>query len=342
MDRKVLALVRQGGDRASWHWLGTRAPSLGFPVPDILPLLKELSRRGLLERAAVGGGMDRWTLTPAGVAALAGGAARPVPPGPLSAPELAALAAELSREPRRAAMALVPYIDDGPRLSAALRQLTAWDGDNARRASLAALFLRPGDQAAFALGMMEDPRPEVRQALFEAWAPPRNEVPGQASAPPDPQDLDRLLRAALRDPARAVRTAATAYAFATGRGPEIVGELLANLAAPEQDLRQWTLLALGGATDELSLRVLEQVSSQPDAPAASAAIRALAARRDGRAAWLRALEGHDGAPRRAALFGLAEVARDLTPEQAARIARDPREDTRRALDRYRARTAPPS
>jgi len=339
MDRKVLALVRQGGDKASWHWLGTRAPSLGFPVPDIMTLLKDLARRGLLHRAQVGGGMDRWTLTPAGVAALEGESDRPVPPGPLGARELRALEAELSQEPRQAAMALVKYIDDGPRLSAALRQLVAWDGGNARRASLSALFLRPGDQAAFARGMMEDPRPEVRQALFEAWAPPRNEVPGQASAPPEPEALDALLRAALLDPSRDVRAAATAYAFATGRGPGIVGELLANVEAPERDLRSWTLLALGGATDDLSRRVLEQVASEPDEAAASAAIRALAARADGREAWFRALEGRDGELRRAALFGLAEVARMLTPEQVARIARDPREDTRRALERYRARVA---
>jgi hypothetical protein len=339
MDRKVLALVRQGGDRASWHWLGTRAPSLGFPVPDIRTLLKDLARRGFLNQAQVGGGMDRWTLTPAGVAALEGEADRPVPPGPLSARELQALAAELSQPPREATLALVKYIDDGPRLAAALRQLVAWDGGHARRASLASLFLRPGDQAAFARGMMEDPRPEVRKALFEAWAPPRNEVPGQASAPPDPEALDALLRTALLDPSRDVRAAATAYAFAAGRGPGIVGELLANVEAPERDLRSWTLLALGGAGDDLSRRVLEQVALEPDAEAAAAAIRALAARADGREAWLRALEGADGEPRRAALFGLAEVARGLTPEQLARIARDAREDTQRALARYRARAA---
>jgi len=339
LDRKVLALVRQGGDKASWHWLGTRAPSLGFPVPDIMTLLKDLARRGLLQQAQVGGGMDRWTLTPGGVAALEGEAARPVPPGPLSAQELRALEAELSQEPRQAAMALVKYIDDGPRLSAALRQLVAWDGGNARRASLAALFLRPGDQAAFARGMMEDPRPEVRQALFEAWVPPRNEVPGQASAPPEPEALEALLRTALLDPSRDVRTAATAYAFATGRGPGIVGELLANVEAPERDLRAWTLLALGGSTDDVSRRVLEQVASEPEAAAASAAIRALAARADGRDAWLRALEGPDGDVRRAALFGLAEVARGLDPHHVLQIERDPREDTQRALARYRARAA---
>ncbi|HZN92866.1 MAG TPA: hypothetical protein VFB81_09170, partial [Myxococcales bacterium] len=101
----------------------------------------------------------------------------------------------------------------------------------------------------------------------------------------------------------------------------------------------WTLLALGAAGDDVSRHVLEQVASEPDMGPAAAAIRALAARADGREAWLRALEGPDGELRRAALFGLAEVARGLTREQVDRIARDPREDARRALERYRARVS---
>ncbi|HVE87282.1 MAG TPA: hypothetical protein VND93_30710, partial [Myxococcales bacterium] len=263
---------------------------------------------------------------------------RPIPPGPLGAAELRALAAALSADAVTSTTALVPLINDGPRLRAALLQVVALDPANARAAAGASLFLRPGDQADFAREMMEDPRPGVRAALFQAWAPPRMDVPGQAIPTLDPPALEALLRGGLLDPSREVRAAAAAYAFATGRGASVVGELMVNLEAPERELRWWTILALGGARDELSLHALEQIAAEPDVAAAGAAIRALAARPDGHPAWLRVLEGPDGELRRAALFGLAEVARGIAPEAIARLAKDPREDVQRVLARYRART----
>src|SRR2546421_3291213 len=86
LERTVLRLVRDGHGRASWHTLATQVPSHDVPLdPDIMTVLKDLQSRGLVTRALVGGGMDAWTITPAGEAVLAG---QTPPPGPLTPDEL--------------------------------------------------------------------------------------------------------------------------------------------------------------------------------------------------------------------------------------------------------------
>jgi hypothetical protein len=338
VELRLLALLDSApGREASWHWLGMRAAALADPVPDVMALLKRLEGRGLVARhkAQPPAAMDRWALTPTGLAAIQ----PPSSAGPLSPAELAAFAAALQGDTRTVMSALLPLVDDPARLRAALLQVLEADPALARPVFAANLSMKAEHVAQIAERALDHPLPSVRAALFEAWSPPRMDVPGQALSTLLGTELDEAVRRGLLDPSRAVRAAAAGFAFASRRGDRAVGELMANLEAPERDLRSEVLLALGTASDPLSLHALEQIAAEPDPGFAAAAARALASRPDGQRAFLGALHDPRGEVRRAAEFALAEVAAGLPAEALSALAVDPDPHRRDALARYRARAA---
>jgi hypothetical protein len=337
LERTVLRLVREGRGRASWHSLATRLPSFDVPLdPDVMTVLKDLQARGLVTRTLVGGGMDAWAITLAGEAVLAG---QTPAGGPLPPAELARVADALRGDAVTSTRAILPYVDDGLKLWAVLRQVLASGAVSAERVAAAGLFLPATERGPFARELMDDPRPGVRAALFRAWTPARRDVPGEPLPTVPDAELDDLLRRGLTDPAPEVREAAAALAFLAGRGGGLVGELTINLGAPEPGLRWWSILALGAAADPLSLDLLTQVLAGEDLATAAAAARALGARRDGHDAWLAALQDPRPDVRDAAIFALATVVTGLDPRHLEALAADPRPAVRQALAAYRARSA---
>lgn len=270
-ERAILQLVREGGDRASWYWLGTRAPLRGIPpVPDLRAVLKDLRARGFVDYREVGDGMDRWWLTPAGELVLDGST------------ELALLVAAMRKDVVTALTAIRPLADDTEVFCSALRQVVAIDEQTTRNAATAAMVLHEAERAAFLRELAADPRPSVRAALFDAFAPPRVAGPGAAvRALPEPE-FDQLLRAGLRDEDNDVRRLAAKLTYAAGRGGPLVDELVAQLDTHERELRWWAIQALGTAQDPRSLELLERIANEDDPMMAEAARRALAGRRNAR------------------------------------------------------------
>lgn len=324
LERGLLRLVRDGGDKASWHWIATRVPLAGLPVElDALATLKGLAGRGLLARADVGGGMDRWTLTPAGEAML-------------DAPEDAVL--ELLRADIVTALrGLMPRAGDPLRLWESLRRAVEADPSVAANAARAVLLFEEADRGTFLRELLSDARPEVRAAAYSAIVPPRVEVAGEAVHVVPETMLDDLVRQGLLDPDRSVRSEAARTAFAAGRGAAVLGELVANMEAPERDLRWWVTLALGGARDAISLAQLERLASGDDLRLAGAAVRALAARPDGHTAWLAALRDPRLEIWPTAAFALERVATGVDPSALSELEGDPRPEVQAALAAYRAR-----
>lgn len=334
LERGVLALVRDGGGRASWHWLETRVPLAGLPLdPDALTVLKHLQARGLVTREIVPGGMDRWAITPAGEAMLAAPAraAGPDQPGELLAALRQNIVVAMPVLLRRAADPLALWGE--------LRDAVAADPSVAVNAALGSMVLGHAECGAFLRELLADPRPEIRGAVFDAFAPPDTDTPGTAVRGVADDRLDDMLRAGLLDPAPSVRALAARLAFAAERGESVLGELMVNLEAPERDLRWWAVLALGAARDALSLDHLSQLAAGDDLMLAGAAVRALAARPDGRRTWFAALSDPRPGIGEAATFALERVASGLDPTDLNRLDRDPRPEVQNALAAYRARSA---
>jgi hypothetical protein len=339
LERALLDLIRKGQakDQASWHWLATWLPSYRVPfVPDMLVALQDMEKRGLVTSRLVGGGMDRWALTPAGAAILDGTASTAT--GPLSAEELQAFSATVHGGLPATVGAMRAYIGDGLRLWAVLRQLLASNPADAQRVAELGLFLPVTERGPFARELLDDPRPQIREALFRAWTPVRSDVPGKPLPTVPDAELDELLRRGLTDESIAVREAAAALAFLAVGGASLVGELVAALGSPSNGLRWWALLALGGARDLLSLELLSQFAGEADVALASAAIRALGQRSDGHARWFAGLSDPRPDVHTAAMFALATVVTDLDAATLAQLAADPRADVQEALANYRART----
>lgn len=341
LERAVLALVRAGQPNASWHWLATRLPLYDVPlVPDVLTVLEALRERGLVMDQIIGGGLDAWSLTDAGRARLE--ALESVEAlkdsGPLSAAELAQLTAALRGGAQATIAALMPYADDGAKMRAVLQRALASDHGLAERVAFGAAMLPASERAVFANELAVDPRPSVRAALFSAWAPARKDIPGEAVRVLSDRDWDALLRRGLSDAEVEVRSAAAALTFASDAGGGLVDELMACLRAPVRELRYWAILSLGAAGDAPSLEALERFAGDREPMLAAAAVRALAARRDGHERWLAALGDPRADVYQAAVFALAEVAVALAPEHVERIERDARAAVQAALSAYRARS----
>jgi len=337
-ERGVLQLVRDGGEQASWYWIAKRVALRGLPlVPDAMKVLEALRARGLVADRELGDGMDRWWLTPEGEAALGGAAsarAAARAAGPLDRRELAALIQALRKDVLTTMRAVKPLAGDSVRLWQALRQAVEADEATALMAATAAVMLQDAERGPFVRELAGDPRPAVRAAVFDAFAPPQVETAGEAVRFLPDDELDALLRGGLADRDRDVRTVAAKLAFASGRGASLVPELALQLDAPERPLRWWSILALGSARDPMSGELLAQILGETDEMMAQAAVRALAARPDGLHAWLAALDDPRPAVVDAAIFALAKVARGVAPERLAALRADARPQVRDALATY--------
>jgi hypothetical protein len=335
LARTVLELVRDGGGMAGWHWLAARLPRQGVPLrPDLMKVLHAFRARGLVASREVSPGKEVWVITTAGQAHLA----ELSRPGPLTEEGLAQVLADLRSGGAAGIAALIPFAGDSLQLWGVLRQVLAADIGLAEAVAFGGSLLPASDRGAFARELLDDPREPVRVAFFRAWLPARVDIPGQAVRIWPDDVADDLLRRGLTDVSMSVRAAAAALAFASDRGASLVGELVTQLGAPERELRFWSILALGSAVDELSRAMLERIVDDPEPRFAAAAVRALAARRDGRVRWLAALGDERSEVQSAAVFALAEVALDLSPDEIAQLARDPRPDVQAALARFHART----
>jgi HEAT repeat protein len=229
-------------------------------------------------------------------------------------------------------------VSDGLKLWAVLRQMLAANPADAQRVAELGLLLPKSERGPFARELLDDPRAEVREALFRGFTPVETDVPGRPLPTlPDPE-LDELLRRGLGDPSPGVREAAAALTFLAVRGASLVGELTVNLGAPQSGVRWWSILALGSAADPITRALLLDLARGEDLAEASAAIRALAQRRDGRDAWLAGLADPRPDVHNAAIFALATVVTDLADEELVRLAADPRPPLQEALAAYRART----
>lgn len=337
LERRLLELVQAGGGNASWHWLATRLPAPGVPLqPDMMVALRALRARGLVEHEPTGGGMDRWEITAAGTARL-----DELTPtiGPLTGAQLEPLLAALRGPAQERIAALIPFLDDGALMSGVLRQVLAADAELAPQVAFGASLLPQELRPAFARELLADARASVREAVFRAWCPARMDVPGQALRVLPDADWDELLRRGLTDPEPAVRGAAAALAFASDAGGALVDELVAVLEVEPREPRFWAALALGAARDARSRDVLVGLVDGHDLLCAAAAVRALAARPDGRARWLAAIDDLRADVHQAAVFALAEVATDLSDEEVAALERDGRAPVQGALRAYHARRA---
>ncbi len=195
--------------------------------------------------------------------------------------------------------------------------------------------------------MVDDADPAVRLALFEALAPPRPDpdggnddwaAQGQGGMCLPAYAWDAILRAGLRDATPRVREAAAALTYATARGASLVGELLAQLTAAEPGLCRWSALALGSAADAESRAALEKLLTGNDPELAAAAVRALAARPDGRDAWRRSLTDDRPTVSWAARLALEQVVEGLSAEELDRLAAQGG-DLKMGVEVYRSRIA---
>jgi hypothetical protein len=335
-ERAMLGLIRAGGDKASWYWIGQRASGVMSPAIDCQALLGGLRERGLVTQTPTGGGMDRWRLTATGAAVLDG----TLPAGPLAPPALLALIAALRKGIVTASPLLMGLARSSPeKVLGALRQVSATEPDVAGNTALSAMCLPP-DRRMWYLGeLLADPRAPVRAGVFDAFSQPQAEVEGDCLLPVPAADMDVLLRQGLLDPDTSVRIVAAKLAFAAARGAAMTGELMVNAAAPEHVLRHWVLLALGSARDPLTLGLLREAAAGELPGYAQCALRALAARPDGRDVWLAAL----GDPRphmvEAVVFGLRRVVVGLPRGVVDWLAADRRPEVQAALASYRARNA---
>lgn len=346
LERTVLELVERGGGSASWHDIATRLSALDVErTPDPLTVLKRLQALGLVVRVHREQGSDHWAVTARGAGVVRAGPAPAAPGAPLGGDALHGLVQALGGSTMDLVAAIRPLIDDTPRFEAALRQALTEAPAVAEGVAMAALYLPESHRAGMARALAEDPRPAVRQALFRAWAPPRMEVQGQAwrSLPPDAWTA--LLTDGLTDEEPEVREHATSLVFGTAWADNVSEHLLANLARGDARLRWRTILALGSAGDPGSLAALRGIALGANASEAAAAVRALAARPDGRSDWWRALQVASGAGagparevRDAAVFALAHVVEQLAPDELAWLAEPARPaDVGAALAAHRAR-----
>jgi len=335
LERAVLQIVRDGGGKASWHTVATKLPSFDVPLdPSFITVLEDLRARGLVTQQQRGGGMDAWTITPAGEAVLEGKAVA----GPLAADELQALMTALRGDAVTSTRALLPLVNDGLRMWAALRQVLGADASLAEAVAAAALFMPQSERGPFARELLDDPRPEVRAALLRAWTPVQKDVPGNPLPTVSEAELDELLRRGLTDSSLDVREAAATLAFVAMRGAALIGELVTNLESPSRGLVWWSTLALGAARDAVTRELLLQQVADPDVARASAAVRALAARPDGHAALQAALDDARPEVQEAARFALATVVTGLGDDELTRLRAHPNPAVRAALDAYAARS----
>jgi hypothetical protein len=236
---------------------------------------------------------------------------------------------------------LIPRVDAPEQVEAELLAALRDDETLAPGVGKAILALPSASRQRLLPSAARDARPAVRRALFREWAPEQLEVPRANSALLPPAEWRALLRSTLGDDDLDVRTSAAALAFDSGAAGGLSAELLLALDG-DRGLAWRALLGLGQARDAASLQRLIAVARGEDSPLAAAAVRALAARTDGHAAWQAAFADARSEVRSAALFGLARVAGRLEPVQLAELERaalqhEPPDIVVQALSAYRRR-----
>lgn len=236
---------------------------------------------------------------------------------------------------------LIPRVDAPEPLEAELLAALGDDETLAPGVGKAILALPSASRQRLLPIAARDTRAAVRRALFREWAPEQLEVPRENSALLPPPEWRALLKSTLGDDDLDVRRSAAALAFDSGAAGELAAELLLALDG-DRDLAWRALLGLGQARDAASLQHLVAVARGEDGSLAAAAVRALAARTDGHAAWLAAFADARSEVRSAALFGLARVAGRLDPVQLAELEQaalqhEPPDIVRQALSAYRRR-----
>ena len=197
------------------------------------------------------------------------------------------------------------------------------------------------NRSAVAFSLARHPDPDVRADLFYAWGGPGEGVDEYARflppGPPfdwatDPMFVD-LLHLGLNDDAEHVRDATARLAYVTQSGHHVTDELLADLARERPSL--WSAAALGTARDDRSLAVLRTLVASDDLELAGSAVRGLAARPDGRAEFLAALQDPRPHIRWVGEVSLGMIATGLTEDELTTLRGDTRFHT--ALAHYRAR-----
>jgi hypothetical protein len=343
LEQALLELIMAGDGRATWHSIATSLPRYRLSAGrDLLTNLDVLRDRGLISDRPAGPGMVAYTIRDEGRVRL-DEMSRLAAHHQLASDELATLCAAFRGSVSEAIMALMPFADDGAIMTVVLRRVLAVEVALAERVAFGAAMLPADHRAAFAEELVRDERAQVRAAAFRAWAPARMDVPGQAVRFVPEHQWDQLLWLGLRDPVPEVRRAAAALMFASDRGAPLVDVLMLLLdpshGSEDRELTYWVTLALGAAHDPRSLERLCAYIDGRDALFAATAVRALAARPDGRARWLAALDDLRPDVHQAAVFALAQIAVDLEPAQLAELGRDRREPVRTALAQYLVRNS---
>lgn len=224
--------------------------------------------------------------------------------------ELAAWDEALARDFIEFLKLLGPVRSDSARLEAGLRALLAMRPERAVGIARVLGCLDAAGRLRLATEMAEHPRVSVRAEFLRVNAPQRLEVPGSSPRWLPDEAWDPWLRSGLMGEDPDVREYAASIAFGLSRGTAVARELIACAETGSPALRWRSLLALGSAEDPASLALLLRTLAGPDEGLAGAAVRALAARPDGRNAWQRALADPRAHVRNSARFAAAVVGRE--------------------------------
>ncbi|MEZ4448438.1 MAG: EI24 domain-containing protein [Nannocystaceae bacterium] len=301
LERAVMELLAAGHGGRGWHELATRLSSYDVPrQPGLMEVLALLVERRWASREGSPEGSGRWALTSLGAAVLRGA-------GPAEIAD-AELATRLRAGPRGYFPWILGRLADPAGLEADLRRLLV--DPSAVDAVVRGVVLLPTERRrVFVRELAQDARKGVAEALLAEWGGDQLEVQGQGSWGLVGEDVGPLLRAGLGHPAPEVRAQAAGLVFTTASAEAWTPELLANLSHPSPHLRAVTALALGSAADEASRAALARLLADDDAFVAGRAVRALAARPDGRALATAALDDPRPDVRASASYGLAVAER---------------------------------
>lgn len=331
VERAVLQILAPGA--LGWHEIAVRLGTIEVPRGhDLMAVLKGLRDRGLVINVRREGsqGGERWQLTDPGAALLA----------PASPDD--DLIAALRGGPSDVIARHSALLADTAAYETELRRLLRARPDAVDAVAQGLQLLPEQLRARFARELWTAPDARVRRALYRVLEPLRLEVQGTGwKALPD-DEWDAFVAAGLDDADAEIRRIAAALVFSTASGRRFAADLLLLLSRGERETpatREAVVLALGSADDRDSLAALRAVVAGPDVRLASAAVRALAARRDGRADAVTALEDPHAGLRAAAEFALAHVMTGLEPAQLAALDQRARSSPslKEALARYRQR-----
>jgi hypothetical protein len=166
-----------------------------------------------------------------------------------------------------------------------------------------------------------DARDEVRGHFFALLGGHRRLVPPGTITIRNaaPETMARILKRGINDQAPKVRERALALAYGLGFVDRVREEVLAHVADPEPDVRQYALVALGVLDDETSRDALVDRLERGSQLEATSAIWALARRRDGVERVLALASDARPWVRSELLGAFAEVSAPLTDAQIDRL-----------------------